>query len=198
MKLRITLLLCLLPGMYIFGQNKNTIAFQAGFSCTSVYTTGAYSNYNQDVSYRINAGPLYQLSYSRAFSHLFSLEGAIVYSHNKVQTVQPYYGEMPVINNSAVNIVSVPVYAKFSFLSYIFIYGGLSLDQQTNSSSNDLFPDQSGFSAEAGIGGKYNFRRIVLIVNGFIRDHATFYIGTTSSNNSLVDEGIKLGIGYTF
>jgi hypothetical protein len=94
-------------------------------------------------------------------------------------------------------MLSMPVYAKFTFFKYLFLDAGISADSQINYQGSATF-EQSGFGGEAGFGGKYSFGRITLSINPFILDHAVIYLGKTNSNNQLVETGLKFGLGYNF
>jgi hypothetical protein len=177
----------------VFAQTRNTVTIIYGATSTDVATYGA-----DDYTYRITSGPMYGFTYTRSISKLFSIEVGLIFSDNHLTLSPKPFGQQLTGNpNGEVKMLSIPVYAKFTFFKYLFIDAGVSVDSQTNYQGSATF-EQSGFGAEAGIGGKYSFGRVTLSVNPFIFDHSVFFLGKTSSNNQLVETGVKFGLGYNF
>ena len=94
-------------------------------------------------------------------------------------------------------MLSVPVYANFTFLKCLFANAGLTADFETSHQSDEIVTNQSGIGLGLGIGGKYNFNRMTVFINPFIQMHAIVTFQNEGSG-SLLDQGLKFGIGYSF
>jgi hypothetical protein len=128
----------------------------------------------------------------------FSVETGVFFTDNKSQFAQLPNGPNVVKPKGDVRMVNIPFYLKFSFLKYLYIYGGFSFDNQTNASSDGIAQSQSGYGGEAGFGVKYKTRHMVFSISPFVFDHAVINLFNKNSNNDLVEKGVKFGIGYAF
>jgi hypothetical protein len=187
-KFKIILPALVLLGSQAFSQTKNNISLVYGAASNIVDIHGAIG----DFGYSPESGTNFGLSYTHYLSKHFSLETGLLYSKADVllSTIQGPRGEF--FYNGDVKMISIPVYAKFTFLKYVFLQGGILLDHQTNYSRNGVINDESGVGLEMGIGGKYSFGPVSVFVNPFLAKH-----GTPGSNN-LLEAGAKFGLGFDF
>jgi hypothetical protein len=175
-----------------YSQLKNSLSVVAGASANNINR----GNMIGGPSYEGKGGWLYGLKYTRSLSSSFSVETGLQYSSDKIQVSSEFMPNVPrIVRNDQVKIVSVPVYASFSFLKYLFLNAGLSADFETDHPA-DLFDDQSGISLGAGIGGKVNFDKVSVFINPFVQQHAV--ISFKDANEHLFNAGVKLGVGYRF
>jgi len=88
-----------------------------------------------------------------------------------------------------INVLSIPVYARYHFFKYLYISGGPTFN--INGGDRDL----NGIGAGINFGGEFNMSNGMLITFGpFIR-----YQGLLPwKNYKLSNRGIALGIGYRF
>ena len=186
MKVNFTLITCLFLGFQSFSQSKNNISLVYGFAGNSVDIHGAIGDYG----YNNKTGKTYGLSYTREINKIFSIETGLLYSLNKVQlsTIGPAGG----VYNQNLNMLSVPVYGKLTFLKYLYGQFGISFDHQTNYSYDHIVDNQSGVGLELGLGGKYDFGPLAVFVNPYFANHR-FY-----GHNNLMEAGLKFGLGYNF
>lgn len=178
----------ILLSIHAFSQTKNNISLVYGAAANTVDIHGAIG----DFGYSPESGTNFGLSYTRYMTRHFSLETSLLYSKSLVRlsTIQGPRGEFFYDGN--VKMISIPVYAKLTFLKYAFLQGGISLDHQTNYSRNGVINDESGVGLEMGIGGKYSIGRTSVFLNPFLAKH-----GTPGSNN-LLEAGAKFGLGLDF
>src|SRR5579872_2424021 len=149
----------ILLSLQAFPQSKNNISLVYGAASNIVDIHGAIG----DFGYSPESGTNFGLSYTHYMSKHFSLETGLLYSKSDVRlsSIQGPRGEF--FYDGDVKMISVPVYAKFTFLKYAFLQGGILLDHQTNYSGhsrNYLINDVSGVGIEMGIGWKYNIGRV--------------------------------------
>ena len=181
----VVIILCLFS-VQAFSQSKNNVSLIYGFNANAIDIHGAIGDYG----YNYKTGQTYGFSYTRSFTKVFSLETGLLYANNKVQltTIGPAGG----IYNQDLHMVSVPVYAKWTFLKYLFGQCGLSFDHELNYSADHIVDDQSGVGIEVGIGAKYNVGPVSVFVNPYYCNHR-FY-----GHNNLMEAGLKFGLGYDF
>jgi hypothetical protein len=186
MKFKLILIAFLFLSFQSFSQTKNNISVIYGFAANSVDIHGAIGDYG----YNNKTGQTYGLSYTRDITKIFSIETGLLYSVNKIQltTIGPAGG----IYNQNLNMLSLPVYGKLTFLKYLYGQFGFSLDHQTNYSADHIVDDQSGVGLELGVGGKCNFGPVSVFVNPYYANHR-FY-----GHNNLMEAGVKFGLGYNF
>ena len=169
-----------------FCQSKNNISVVYGIDANLVDIHNAIRDYG----YNNKTGKTYGLSYSRNISSVFSLETGLLYADYKVEltTIGPAGGTY----DQNLHLLSVPVYAKWTFLKYFYGQCGVSFDHQTNYSADHAVDDQSGAGISFGIGGKYNFGPMAIFANPYYTNHR-FY-----GRNNLMEGGVKFGLGYNF
>ena len=187
MKFKILFLALILISVKTFSQSKNNISVVYGAMANAVDMHGAIgdSGYNDGSGYELG------MNYSYNLSHSFALGTGFVYSENRIQLTSAYPGYNGVYNQT-VDIITVPLYARFSFFKFLYAQGGITADHQINYSRDSYIVDQSGIGIELGLGGKYSFGPGSLFVNPFFCRH-----GINASRN-LIDAGVRFGIGYNF
>jgi hypothetical protein len=186
MKIKILFLALILISAKAFSQSKNNISVVYGITANSV----DIHNVIGDFGYNDRSGYEVGMNYFYSLSHSFALGTGLVYSENKIQLTT--IGPAAAVYNQTIAMVTVPVYARYSFLKYLYAQGGLVADHQLNYSRNSDIRDQSGVGIELGIGGRYSFGAGSVFVNPFYCLH-----GINASMN-LIDAGVRFGIGYHF
>jgi hypothetical protein len=169
-----------------FSQSKNDISVVYG----AVANLVDIHNVIGDFGYTNQSGYQYGLSYTRELNRSFSLETGFLFSQNKIQltTIGPRGG----IYNQNLDMLTVPLYARYTFLKYAFVQWGFMFDHETNYSPDHDVDDQSGIGLEAGVGGKYNFGPVSIFVNPFFCRHAI------TARMNLMEAGARFGLGYSF
>jgi Outer membrane protein beta-barrel domain len=186
MKFKFILSALILLSAQAFLQSKNTISLVYGAAGNLVDIHNAIG----DFGYNPQSGYQYGLMYSRKLSKVFSLETGLMYSANKIQLVTD--GPGGGTYNQKLDMLTVPVYADFTFLKYLYAQTGFLLDHETNYTSDHNVNDQSGFGIELGIGGKYSAGPISVFVNPFLCRHAV------NARNNLLEAGARFGLGFNF
>lgn len=150
-----------------------------------------------DVGHTGKGANLFELRYTRNINSFLSIETGLQYAHNKIET--NYFPDgVTHYKNSGISMLSVPVYCNLSFLKYFFAEVGPTLDFETNHSSSTSIDDQSGIGFAFGLGGKYTFRKITVIINPFFQRHLLLSPGSGDSIEHLWQSGVKFGVGYDF
>ena len=186
MRFRFLLSALTLLSVQAFSQSKNTISLVYGAAGNIVDIHNAIG----DFGYTAQSGYQYGIGYTRNFSKSFSLETGLIYSESKIQltTSGPGHG----IYNQNLDMVTVPLYADFTFLKYLYAQGGVLFDHETNYTSNHNLVDQSGVGIELGIGGRCNFGPVSVFVNPFLCRHAL------NAQSNLMEAGARFGLGFNF
>lgn len=94
------------------------------------------------------------------------------------------------------HLISVPLYANLTFWKYVFVHGGALVDFEINKQNS--IQKQSGIGLGLGIGGKYDFKRFSVMVNPFLQRHAILAFEKTGTRLSLLNAGVRIGLGYSF
>ncbi|MGZ3767219.1 MAG: hypothetical protein ACXVB0_14110 [Mucilaginibacter sp.] len=198
MKFSIILAVFILSGLRAWSQTYNTISFVYGAAETITPTTGMveYQPYTY-YTYTVKSGPRFGLMYEHRFNRSFAIVGDVLFTAQRAQYYYIYGADQPVIRNR-VNMISVQALCKYSFLKYLFVDAGLSIDNQTKLTVYDQMRDQTGPGFEAGLGATVTAGHITFAVNPFWRDHFIVTLYHSNSNNRLTEDGIKFSVGYSF
>ncbi len=189
MKFNFFLIPLIFISMASYAQSPNTISAVYGFSTTNVDIHDAIGDYGYDQK----TGNLFGVMYSRAINKFFSIETGLLVSNDKVQLNVIEAGLGNIYSNGNVKTISVPIYAKFTFLKYLFADAGCLIDKQTNYVNDDVIQSQSGLGVEVGVGAQYTYDHLTIFVNPYLRQYAI-----TRTENNLSESGFKFGLGYSF
>ena len=182
-----------LLSMHAYCQSKNGLSFVYGGASDNVFDIGIGGP-----GYSSQGGQIYGLNYTRNITRVFSIETGLEYSvNNLLWDYEDAYNPHFTPQKASVKMLSVPVYANFTFLKYLFAGAGITADFETSHQSDEIVTNQSGIGLGLGIGGKYTFNRIAVFINPFIQMHAIVAFHN-EGNGSLLDQGVKFGIGYSF
>ncbi len=127
MKFKILFLALILISVKTFSQSKNTISVEYGVTANTVDIHGAKGDFGYNDGSGYEAG----LNYFYNLSHSFALGTGLVYSENKIQLTTIYPGYNGVYNQT-VAMITVPLYAKYSFFKFLYAQGGITADHQIN------------------------------------------------------------------
>ncbi|HEY4323152.1 MAG TPA: hypothetical protein VGN20_04180 [Mucilaginibacter sp.] len=194
MKTKLIFLACVLLCTQAYCQSKNSLSLVFGVGSNAIGSIGIGGP-----GYQGKGETIYGLNYSRSLTKSLSIETGLEYSVNNilldyVDAPLPAFKPIP----GSIRMLSIPVYANFTFFKYLFVNGGLIADFETNyHGSNDIIADQSGIGLGLGIGGKYNFNRMIVFINPFLQSHAVVAF-SNKGGGTLLNSGVKFGIGYRF
>jgi len=189
MKFKLILLALIIFTLNAFSQSKNQLAIIYGTNVTSVNIHGVMGDYG----YNSKTGTVYGFGYTRKLIAGLSLETGLVFADDKTQESSIVPGSGHALNDGEVKMISVPVYLKLTFLRFLYVDGGFTLDKQTNLNSAGAIIDQSGLGTGFGVGGQVKLGPVSVFVNPYF---STFAITRTRDN--LIETGFKFGAGYNF
>jgi len=196
MKFKLTLLILVILSVKGFAQSNNNISVQYASTSNTVNIHGAIG----DFGYNDSKGKVFSLNYSRNINPVFSIESGLQYNNNTIQLTT--IGPRGATYNGELNLITVPVIAKFTFFKYLFADCGILADFETNyasSEANSSATKQTGIGCELGFGAKYAFGHVQIFVNPFFQNHTIVpFGGASGSNFNLIDTGVKFGLGYNF
>ena len=183
------ILLC--TGAYC--QSKNTLSLVFGVAGNGIGLIGIGG-----AGYQGQGESIFGLNYSRSLTRSFSIETGLEYSVNNVLLD---YIDPPRPNftpqKASIKMLSVPVFANITFLKYFFADGGFIADFETSHESDAIVNNQSGIGMGLGIGGKYKLKNMIFFINPFIQFHDAVSFNR-QGGGSLLDQGVKFGVGYRF
>lgn len=186
----------------MFAQITNRINFFYGFASNELIRS---ANLDGAPSYKGKGATIIGVTYQRTIYKSLSLETGLEYSENKIEITPVYYPEnhmYPSKNAPAqkvsVNMITIPVYANYTFFKYFCANAGVLIDFENSRSDYPKTSDQSGIGFGAGIGGQYTFQSFTLFVNPMIRFHAVIANEKENHHQHITESGMKIGIAYNF
>ncbi|TDE18168.1 hypothetical protein [Dyadobacter psychrotolerans] len=186
------------------------LIFSAGFMLTAqaqskIYATYSYSIaapvYNQGVagggSFDGKAASSVGLRYLIKNGKVLSLETGLEYGFFNYERGPAFYPGLDMTSKSEkLNLITVPVYANVTFLKYLFVNGGALVDFEVN--KKNTIQKQSGLGFGLGIGGKLDLGHFSMMVNPFVQRHALIPFEKLGTRQSLMNAGVRIGVGYAF
>ncbi len=188
------LLCCILMTLFAFAQPKSKLSF---FYSPATNGVDIKDGWIGDMGYNGKGANLFELKYSRSVNSFFAIETGLQYTHHKIE-MEFFPDGVSHYKNSEINMVTIPISGNLTFLKYFFVEVGPTLDFELNHSSFSSVNNQSGIGFAFGLGGKYTFNRITLIVNPFFQRHLLLSLGNGDSVEHLWQSGVKFGLGYNF
>ncbi|WP_426669247.1 outer membrane beta-barrel protein [Mucilaginibacter sp. McL0603] len=193
MKLKLIFLALVLLSTQAYCQLKNNFSLVYGAGLNTISSIGIGGP-----GYEGKVGKIYGFNYSRNITKVFSIETGLEYSVNNVlRNFEDAYNPYFTPQKGSIKMLSVPIYANFTFLKYLFADAGIIADFETNYYSNSITPKQSGIGINVGTGYKFNFNKIFIFVNSFLQVHSVIAF-QNDDNSSLINLDAKFGIGYRF
>ncbi len=135
------------------------------------------------------------LKFSRSLFANFRIETGINYSHANVEITPAFTGEPVDSREETLEVLSIPVYANFTFLKFFFVEAGPMLDFQL---SDGTYDSQTGIGYGIGLGAKVPIKRFFAYVNPSFKRHAVIAFDKARYQQHLTEVGVQFGIGYQF
>ncbi|MEZ7500287.1 outer membrane beta-barrel protein [Flavobacterium sp. Arc3] len=135
------------------------------------------------------------IKYLRQFSPGFSIETGINYSKRDIKITPEFMGTAIQSRYEKLEIVSVAIYANYTFWRYIFVNGGPIIDFQLSDNSTD---SESGIGFGIGVGAKYNFSKFLVFINPNLKRHSILSFEKENYDQNLTEFGVQIGVGYKF
>ncbi len=194
---KIFILFCwMIFSLPLYSQNNNKISIYYGFSSNELTRKELLDG---APSYDGKGGNLFGLGYEREIFHNFCIETGLEYSKNSIEITPSFYPEIDLTSRKVtIEILTIPIYANYTFLKYLYANVGALIDFELNREEYDSTDNQSGIGFGLGIGGKYAFNNLILFVNPFYQIHAVIPFNKENYQQHLNELGLKFGIGYNF
>jgi len=174
-----------------YAQKSNEFRFYYGTSDSKLLREPMYGG----GGYQSEKFNEFGMKYLKQLSDNFSIETGINYSKSDVKITPEFMGKPVQSRYEKLEIVSIPIYANYTFWKYLFVNGGPILDFQTSDNSTD---SQSGIGYSLGIGGKYDFNKFLIFINPNFKRHSVIPFEKEIYHQKLTELGIQFGIGYKF
>jgi hypothetical protein len=190
-KALITLIITLIS-IQCYSQKSNEFRIYYGFVDSKLLRNSDLEgggNYDNENSYEFG------LKYLRKISGKLFFESGINYLSSQVRITTALTGLPFSSRTEDLKMISVPIYANYSFGKYFFVNGGAILDFQNSQKS---FDSQSGIGYSIGVGGKYDFDEFSIFVNPNYKRHSLIPFEKENNHQKLTEFGIQVGLGYGF
>ena len=195
-------LIILFFSLQIKAQNSNRISFFYGFAANELVRS---ANLDGAPSYDGKGSTIFGITYQRTLNNYLSLETGLEYSKNKIEITPVYYPELHmypsknvVTQEVSVNMITIPVYANFTFFKYFYANAGALIDFELSGEEYKSADEQSGIGFGGGIGAQYTFQNFTFFVNPMIRYHAVIPFQKENYQQHLAEAGVKFGLGFNF
>ncbi len=189
---RLLIILLFVAYFQSYSQRNNQVRFYYGLVDSKflrnkeLLCSGSYENKNSNE---------FGFKYLRKLSERLSIETGINIIKSDVIVTPSFTGTpvTPVLEK--LNLITIPVYANYSFGKYFYFNVGPVLDFQDGEAS---FESQSGIGYGLGIGAKYNLKNLFIYINPDFKRHSSIPFKKYKYHQRLTQFGIQIGIGYGF
>jgi hypothetical protein len=176
-----------------YSQNSNELRIYYGISDSELLRN---QNLDGAGNYETTNFNEFGFKYLRQISDNFSIESGINISKADLKyTLSSFDGHPVLPTYEKIEIISIPVYANYTFWKYVFLNGGPIIDFQTSDNYSD---SQSGIGYSLGIGGKYNFDKFLIFINPNFKRHSVIPFEKENYHQKLTEFGVQIGLGYKF
>lgn len=125
------------------------------------------------------------------------LTTGLVYNQHHIKITPEYFPDIEIVTRiESIQILSIPLEVRLGFLKYFFINGGPNLDFGINNNT-DWTDSQSGLGWRMGIGAKIEFRKVVFVINPYLKVHSLPAFNPERYQQHLMESGVSFGVGYT-
>lgn len=195
MKNHYVILILLFSAVSAYGQSVNRLTVNYGIASQILIQERLEGAGSHDGK----GGNVVGLRYIHGTNKRVALETGLEFSRYKFSIAPAYHPDIDMTaRKENVELISVPLYANFTFAKYMFVHGGLIADFQINKKKTDVVDRQSGIGLGIGIGGKYDFKKITVSINPYLQQHAIVAVEKARSQERLLEVGIRFGVGYRF
>jgi len=196
MKYLIGILLMALTGFESFSQTINKIGFASGIADNELFRKEAIDG---GTTCEGKGSSYLGLTYQYSFVKSLSAQVSLVYSKNKINLTPNFYPGVDMTPRElTINMVSVPIYGKYSFWKFFFINAGPIIDLEMNAAKNKSIDNQSGIGFGMGIGGQYTVNNFTVSINPFSKRHVVVPFKKQLRHQRLQEIGIGFELGYNF
>lgn len=138
-------------------------------------------------------------AYQRQLTQHFYVSGGLTYSrHTYTARTGLATGAPSTEINAQIELISIPLLARFDLGKFIFVNAGPSVDFEVNRIENALHSRQSGIGASVGIGAQFQITNVHLWANPFLKHHAIIPFSDQQHPAKLNVAGLAIGVDYRF
>lgn len=189
----ILLIVILILSIHSYSQNSNELRIYYGISDGKLLE---YQDFYAG-NYEYNTLNEFGVKYLRQIKNNFSIELGLNFLKLDIKNEILMFPTGVLTDYEKLEIVSIPIYANYTFWKYLFVNGGPILDFQTSDNLNNS-PSTSGIGYSIGIGGKYDFDKFLIFVNPNYKRHSVIPFKKENYPRKLTEFGIQFGVGYKF
>ena len=138
-------------------------------------------------------------AYQRQLTQHVYVSGGLTYSrHTYTARTGMATGAPSTQINAQVELISIPLLARFDLGKFMFVNAGPSVDFEVNRIENAGHSRQSGIGASVGIGAQYQVTNVSLWANPFLKHHAIIPFSGQRHPAKLNVAGLAVGVDYRF
>ncbi|EOR95408.1 hypothetical protein ADIARSV_1409 [Arcticibacter svalbardensis MN12-7] len=137
----------------------------------------------------------FSLHYTYQKSKHIGIESGLSLLTHKFNVTPAPMGQPQVSRAEEIQLLSMPVYVKYTFLNYFYLNGGLSFDLDIKNTAE--LDNQSGIGLGAGAGAQYFFNnKIGLFVNPQLVFHSLLNFNDETHPRKLYEANVTIGLSY--
>lgn len=179
-----------------FAQSSHRLSIAYGFAANELVRK---DNLDGAGSHDGKGAGMIGLRYIKTLKNNFAFETGLEYARYKFSVSPAFHPEVAQTSRREnIELLSVPIYANYTFGKYFFVNGGVIADFQVNKKEKKSLDGQSGLGAGLGIGAKYDFNRMTISINPYFQKHAIFAADKEPHQERIIEAGIRFGVGYRF
>lgn len=126
------------------------------------------------------------------------LTSGLVYNQHRIKITPEYFPDVEIVTRTeTIHILSIPLEFRLGFMKYFFINGGPNLDFGINNNP-DCLDSQSGFGWRIGIGAKIEYKKVIFVLNPYLKAHSLPAFNPERYQQHLMESGVSFGVGYSF
>lgn len=140
------------------------------------------------------------INYFYSLAKHFEFATGLEYSHSKFDIgPAPNPTLLPAPSHrEQISMLSIPLGIRTSFLRYLFVYTGTSVDTDFSSGNNGA-SSMTGLGWNLGFGANFTYKNATAFFSPYVQQHGTISLaGEGDTREKLLLHGLKFGVGYRF
>ncbi len=178
----------------IFAQEKHSFGIHYLYGWNEIYQPKMLGA----ASHEGNGSGQWGLDYSYGFNEKTRIITGFSLTRSRFTTTPAPVNPPETSYEAEIGYMTIPVGISYDFSKYFFITGSLLFDLQFSKTKNSSIDDQSGIGLAAGIGGKYQYKRLIIFVQPLVQMHSVISFHEIWEHERMLETGIEAGIAVHF
>ncbi len=178
----------------LFAQEKHSIGIHYLHGWNEMYQPQLVGA----ASHKGNGSSQWGMHYSYGFNEKTRLITGFSLTRSRFTTTPAPVNPPQTSYEAEIGFMSIPIGIDYDFSKYFYISGSLLFDVQFSKTKDSSIDDQSGIGLAAGIGGKYQYKRLIFYVQPLIQMHSVISFQESWKHERMLETGIEAGLAVNF